>query len=143
MTESGLRSCPLCQGEAIGIDHPAHTHFIATFMPDHPGSYTIECPRCNLGLLANTEELAKSAWNSRVQPEAALATLGAEVRELREDAKRYRWITNNQSDACALVDSWDMEGASAEELDDAIDAYIEHAAAMNEAPVEKEKGQQG
>lgn len=63
-----LRPCPLCGCEALGVEHPPHKHVFATFMPDHQGSYSIECPPCNLGLLADTEELATAAWNSRVAP---------------------------------------------------------------------------
>ena len=66
-----MRPCPLCGGEAIGIEHEPHTHVFATFMPDHSGSYTIECVRCNLGLIANTQELAQAAWNRRIVPAPA------------------------------------------------------------------------
>ena len=63
-----LQPCPFCGGEALGIDHPPHTHFIATFMPDHPGSYSVECVKCSVGLIAATQAEAEAAWNQRAEP---------------------------------------------------------------------------
>lgn len=60
-----LKPCPFCGGEALGIEQEAHTHVFATFMPDHPGSFTIECPKCNVWLIDANEEIATAAWNRR------------------------------------------------------------------------------
>lgn len=70
--DEGLLPCPLCGGAALGIDHPPHKHFFV-LMPDHPGSYTIECVACNLGSIADTKAECVAKWNSRatfVPPDA-------------------------------------------------------------------------
>lgn len=69
-----FKPCPFC-GNAEPILHEieAHTHMIATFMPDHPGSWAIECggAGCGLGFLEETRAGAVEAWNRRVvEPEA-------------------------------------------------------------------------
>lgn len=66
-----LKPCPFCGGEALGIDHPPHKHVIATFMPDHPGSYSVECVKCSVGLIAPTQEQAVMEWNKRASPSEA------------------------------------------------------------------------
>jgi hypothetical protein len=60
-----LLPCPFCGGSALGVDHPPHKHYFVP-MPDHPGSYTIECAACNVGLIDDTKEKAEAAWNKRV-----------------------------------------------------------------------------
>lgn len=59
-----LKLCPFCGGEPIIEEHPAHTHKLATFMPDHPGSWTIECA-CGCGLIRDMRETVVDAWNAR------------------------------------------------------------------------------
>lgn len=60
-----LKPCPFCGGEALEIEHPPHKHVIATFMPDHPGSWTIECVECSVGMIAPTKDEVEGAWNRR------------------------------------------------------------------------------
>ena len=74
-------------------------------MPDYPGSYTIECPKCNLGLIADTKELAVAAWNSRViSPELAAAkTELATVRN--ETIEECRRIADNADHAYRVSDA--------------------------------------
>lgn len=64
-----LLACPFCGGSAILQEHPAHTHAVATFMPDHPGSATVECMGCNVGMINDTVAQVTADWNTR----AALA----------------------------------------------------------------------
>lgn len=67
-----LLPCPLCGKEPVGVEHPPHEHPLLASMgidfPAHHGSYTIECPACNLGLIDDDETLAKLAWNRRAHP---------------------------------------------------------------------------
>lgn len=66
--EPKLLSCPFCgtEGDRIIIQtHEPHTHAFATFMPDHPGSATIECGGCSVGMIADTKEKVIAAWNRR------------------------------------------------------------------------------
>lgn len=57
--------CPCCGGEAMSYEIEPHTHFIATFMPDHPGSGYVECTGCTLGCSGETKEEAINTWNTR------------------------------------------------------------------------------
>jgi hypothetical protein len=77
-----LLPCPFCGGSALGVDHPPHKHYFVP-MPDHPGSYTIECAACNIGLIDDTKEKAEAAWNKRVPYVSTLPSrfqLGDKVR---------------------------------------------------------------
>jgi hypothetical protein len=60
-----LLACPFCGGSAILQEHPAHTHAVATFMPDHAGSATVECTGCNVGMINDTVALVTADWNTR------------------------------------------------------------------------------
>lgn len=60
-----LSNCPHC-GAEVEIDHiEPHTHKIATWMPDHPGSYYIEC-QCGAGMIDEDCEGLIKRWNRRV-----------------------------------------------------------------------------
>lgn len=66
-----LLPCPFCGGAAAIQEHEAHTHsgpLKAMGIPDHPGSFTIECigsPNCNTGQIADTREAVVAMWNQR------------------------------------------------------------------------------
>ena len=93
-----FRPCPLCGSEALGVEHPPVKHF-------YPGSYSIKCPACKLGLLANTEELATAAWNSRVTlPDEQTAR----VEELERQLADLRCISNVNGD-------WSMKFSNMQE----------------------------
>jgi hypothetical protein len=64
-----LKPCPFCGGDPLLQEHEAHTHLFATFMPDHPGSWTIEC--CDVGMIKDTREEVIAAWNRRAAMTAA------------------------------------------------------------------------
>jgi Restriction alleviation protein Lar len=64
-----MRPCPFCGREPAIEEHPAHTHVLATFMPYHPGSWTIECA-CGCGLIRDTREAVVAAWNARASDPA-------------------------------------------------------------------------
>ena len=67
-----LLPCPFCGGHATLQEQPPHKHVIATFMPDHPGSFTIECG-CGCGLIDETEEAVTARWNQRFHASVAPA----------------------------------------------------------------------
>lgn len=73
-----IRECPFC-GEQPTLDEiPAHTHKFATFMPDHPGSWVVEC-NCGCGLINDTAERVVERWNTRaVAPEVAALAKAAD-----------------------------------------------------------------
>lgn len=65
-----LLPCPFCGASSDRIllqEQEPHTHLIATFMPDHPGSATIECGGCNVGMIEDTADKVIAAWNTRGQ----------------------------------------------------------------------------
>lgn len=73
-----LKDCPFC-GEQPLLNHiEPHTHHLhfsgEPLMPDHAGSWTIEC--CSIGLIMDTKEEAVTAWNRRtaIAPAAAQST---------------------------------------------------------------------
>lgn len=68
-----LRECPLCTAEVNLIELPAHVHF-ATGMPDHDGSWIIECD-CGLGIMGSKRDALIKRWNTRPEPENKPLTL--------------------------------------------------------------------
>lgn len=64
-TSKELLPCPHC-GLAVTFDHiPAHTHKIATFMPEAPDTYVIECV-CGAGMCGHENESEViERWNKR------------------------------------------------------------------------------
>jgi len=58
-----MRPCPFCGGEPMDYNIEPHTHVIATLMPDHPGSWWIECPKCDIHMGGDTREEVVAAWN--------------------------------------------------------------------------------
>ncbi len=65
----GLSDCPYC-GSPVGCDeYPAHRHAIVGF-PDHHGSFVAECPKCPAGMIADTLDELRAAWNRRAAPPA-------------------------------------------------------------------------
>jgi Lar family restriction alleviation protein len=66
---TNLLPCPFCGGEPVAYEIPPHTHKFATFMPDHPGSFVIECS-CGIGLIHENKDTVIAAWNRRaLRPE--------------------------------------------------------------------------
>ena len=60
-----LLPCPFCGGEPHLKHYPAHTHTLATWMPDAVDQYAVECMDCGVGHLTETEETAVMWWNTR------------------------------------------------------------------------------
>lgn len=64
-----LKPCPFCGNREPMIEvFPPHTHVIATFMQDYPGSAVVECSndRCGASIMAQTLDYAVERWNRRV-----------------------------------------------------------------------------
>ena len=68
-----LLPCPFCGDMPTLIEHPPHTHRYATFMPDHPGSWSIDCS-CLAGMIKSDREEVIAAWNRRAAIAAAPLT---------------------------------------------------------------------
>ena len=87
MTEE-LKACPFCGGEPLIQEHPAHSHSLQIGewkMPDHPGSWTIECVKCNCGMIDESCDAALRAWNTRAQ----LPSQGGEAVAEYQQLSRY------------------------------------------------------
>jgi hypothetical protein len=82
-----LLPCPHCGEAPILHEIEAHSHAggIAGFMPDHPGSWTIEC--CG-GMIESTRAEVVAAWNCRATsaPVAAQAPDTISLQELWDAA---------------------------------------------------------
>lgn len=63
-----LKPCPFCGGEPFLNHYPAHTHKLATWMPDAGDQYAVECCDCGVGHLCEDAESAKTWWNLRYEP---------------------------------------------------------------------------
>lgn len=83
-----LLPCPFCAATPLMQEHEPHSHSIGLGLPDHPGSFTIECPTDGCcGMIASAKAEAVAAWNRR----AALASTAVQVAavpEARAEAKR-------------------------------------------------------
>ena len=98
---SGLRECPFCGAAPTLRSFAPHQHALATFMPDHPGSWAVECEKCGAGQIRDDEAEAIAAWNARPEPPAGewqpihtlrweRLTVGPEgVRMPSDDLKRH------------------------------------------------------
>jgi len=63
-----LLNCPFCGAEPLLQEHPPHKHSLKLGdfqMPDHPGSWTIECPACECGMISDKKGRLLAAWNKR------------------------------------------------------------------------------
>jgi trans-aconitate methyltransferase len=59
-----LLPCPFCgEPDPLLNEIEPHTHFISG-MPDHPGSFTVECG-CGCGLIDESKENVIRRWNTR------------------------------------------------------------------------------
>ncbi|MCL8302321.1 Lar family restriction alleviation protein [Pseudomonas mosselii] len=64
-----LMPCPFCGQSPLLTEHPAHSHGLQVGdwkMPDHPGSWTIECPACSCGMIDGDRAAVVAMWNRRV-----------------------------------------------------------------------------
>ena len=60
-----LKPCPFC-GSAPIVDYiPPHDHFIVD-LPRYEGAGVVECPVCEVGMMARTLEAVIEKWNRRV-----------------------------------------------------------------------------
>jgi hypothetical protein len=93
-----LKPCPFCGASSDRIiltEHEAHAHSpmlqaMVPGIPDHPGSWTIECGGCNVGMIDDTRAEVVAAWNRRAAPadvgEDGLPELPAPVRMSADQA---------------------------------------------------------
>lgn len=84
--------CPFCNADSDRIiltEHEAHTHSAplkAMGIPDHPGSWTIECGGCPAGMIESTRAEVVSAWNRRATQPAPIPAQTAGAESLDEKA---------------------------------------------------------
>jgi hypothetical protein len=64
MSEMKLKPCPFCGRENEVYEIEPHTHTIADFMPDHKGSFFIDC-NCGIVLVMSAKEEIITTWNTR------------------------------------------------------------------------------
>ena len=91
---SDLKPCPFCGGAPFTHHIEPHQHDISLngvqLLPDHEGSYTIECAGCGLGIIDDTLEAVTATWNRRTPDSALLregdTALAAAIRE-RDEAR--------------------------------------------------------
>ncbi len=61
---------PFCGAQPLLNEIAPHSHNLTiggVKFPDHPGSWTIECPACECGMIADTRGAVTAAWNRRAQ----------------------------------------------------------------------------
>lgn len=105
MSNITFLNCPFCGSDNPIIQHvEPHKHLFVD-LPDHEGSYTIECRGCNLGFIEATKEEAIAAWNRRA-PEA-----GATSGELCGNALTWTKVADRLPDSETTVMLFDP-GAS-------------------------------
>ena len=92
-----LKPCPFCGGEAFSYSIAPHTHELAKFMPDHPGSGFVECRGCSASMSGDSEAEAIAAWNRRAQPESEPLTLD-ELRQMDGEPVWVKEITEEPID---------------------------------------------
>jgi len=95
-----LRPCPFCGAEPLLQEIAPHTHNIKFGdwkMPDHHGSWTIECPACECGMIADTQEKVTSSWNRR-SPAASGATPDGYALVPIEPTQEMRTAGNDRMD---------------------------------------------
>ena len=97
-----IKPCPFCGGEANLTVIEAHTHKMATFMPDYPGGVFIECSGCTVAMSSETEEEATTLWNKRVQ---SMKDIALPVKNVKTNNPIEPWKT-----VCPNCDSRVGEG---------------------------------
>lgn len=75
--EAKLLPCPFCGGMASEQEIEPHSHHPMLGMPDHPGSYVIECG-CGCGLIDDTRELVVARWQARAQLPASAPSVSVD-----------------------------------------------------------------
>lgn len=78
--------CPHCGADPVCHAIEPHSHAI-TFgdfkMPDHEGSYVIECPACDAGMIGGDQASVTARWNRRATlPQHSAEQAGADGRVL-------------------------------------------------------------
>lgn len=88
MTTPELKPCPFCAGEAFLHEIPPHKHLLATFMPDHKGSWVIECAGCGIGIINEGKDAVIEAWNRRALDLSTMDAEGVRNADLLEQIYR-------------------------------------------------------
>lgn len=105
MTNEDLKPCPFCGAEPLMQEHEPHTHSVGLGLPDHPGSFTIECPTDGCcGLIADAKTEAIAAWNRRAAPSVASSAPADELPPLPEPLEIYWPELHSQALGCGVED---------------------------------------
>jgi hypothetical protein len=84
---NNLRACPFCGADPILNEIAAHSHSgalkaLIPDIPDHAGSWTIECPTEGCaGMIADSLDQVTGAWNRR-QPDAGVVLTDERIEEI-------------------------------------------------------------
>jgi hypothetical protein len=112
MSTEELKCCPFCGAEGDRIiltEQEPHSHSPALKtlipgIPDHPGSWTIECCGCNIGMIEDTREAVVAAWNRRAANSNSAEFDGiksaAPAAGTEKDADRLDWLERTNQTFC-------------------------------------------
>ncbi len=102
MSDQDLKPCPFCGGEAFTQVFEPHSHSLE-FIPDYPGSASVECANCPCGILKDTLDEAIMTWNTRT-PDPMLEELAGALEEIA------RCLSHGLQDCRASIIAKDMLG---------------------------------
>lgn len=120
-----LLPCPFCGQSPLLNEHPAHSHALQVGdwkMPDHPGSWTIECPACSCGMIDGDRAAVVAMWNRRAASAPAVTCKTATSNDAR-----YNRAEDLQLRLLQVVDLASHLATEAFEgsLDDPLESFVD------------------
>lgn len=120
-----LMPCPFCGQSPLLTEHPAHSHGLQVGdwkMPDHPGSWTIECQACSCGMIDADRAAVVAMWNRRAASVPAVTCNTA-----TDNSARYNRAEELQLRLLQVVDLASHLATDAFEgsLDDPLESFVE------------------
>lgn len=122
-----LLTCPHC-GRAVTFDHiPAHKHKVATFMPDAPDTFVIECV-CGAGMCGHeSEEEVRTRWNARAIPETDWQRIARErTADVGKADEKIERLERELSDKKARIDALMLEHCPDEVTGEQVEEWGKH-----------------